>query len=214
MSATPVVAAIVTPPGSFVGALERELGVELVRIAPETLSDPAERASLVEPAAERLVWIHPVPALAAANPVQFAEAQALLASAAAARNSAAASGAELTFIALLPSQGLYSGPAALSCNLARGAMAALIESSIAEWSAAGHRILAIVHGGLAGHSAAARSPEALIKRTPIGRLGTLGELADAVCYFGSERASYVTGTFLHLDGGWRAYSWIYPARTI
>lgn len=36
---------------------------------------------------------------------------------------------------------------------------------------------------------------------PLGRTGTLEEVANAVCFLASERASYTTGTVLNLSGG-------------
>jgi 3-oxoacyl-[acyl-carrier protein] reductase len=36
---------------------------------------------------------------------------------------------------------------------------------------------------------------------PLGRLGTPRELADVVCFLASDRASYVTGTVISVDGG-------------
>jgi 3-oxoacyl-[acyl-carrier protein] reductase len=36
---------------------------------------------------------------------------------------------------------------------------------------------------------------------PLGRLGTPGELGDVVCFLASDRASYVTGTTIAVDGG-------------
>jgi len=36
---------------------------------------------------------------------------------------------------------------------------------------------------------------------PLGRLGRIDELADAACFLVSERASYITGAALRVDGG-------------
>jgi gluconate 5-dehydrogenase len=41
--------------------------------------------------------------------------------------------------------------------------------------------------------------------TPMGRLGKEGELLGAIIFLASPSASYVTGTVLHVDGGWRAW---------
>ena len=37
---------------------------------------------------------------------------------------------------------------------------------------------------------------------PLGRFGTPGEFAAAVTFLASERASYITGVSLPVDGGW------------
>lgn len=36
---------------------------------------------------------------------------------------------------------------------------------------------------------------------PLGRVGTLEEVADAVCFLASDMASYITGTVLNISGG-------------
>ncbi len=36
---------------------------------------------------------------------------------------------------------------------------------------------------------------------PLGRVGRAAEFSDLVCYLLSDRASYVTGTAINLDGG-------------
>ena len=44
-------------------------------------------------------------------------------------------------------------------------------------------------------------PAEEIERIPLGRLGTRQEFGDVVCFLASDRAAYVTGTTLEVDGG-------------
>jgi 3-oxoacyl-[acyl-carrier protein] reductase len=54
---------------------------------------------------------------------------------------------------------------------------------------------------LAGDTAEARAERA--RTIPLGRVGRPEEVADAIAYLASERASYLTGTTLHVNGGLR-----------
>jgi NAD(P)-dependent dehydrogenase (short-subunit alcohol dehydrogenase family) len=47
--------------------------------------------------------------------------------------------------------------------------------------------------------------ERLERRTPMGRLGEVEEVAQAACFFLSDWSRYITGTVLPVDGGWLAY---------
>ena len=50
--------------------------------------------------------------------------------------------------------------------------------------------------------------EAQIKgRMPLGRLAQPGDVADAVTFLLSEKASFITGQSLYVDGGWLAYGY-------
>lgn len=43
--------------------------------------------------------------------------------------------------------------------------------------------------------------EAMKSRTPLGRLGTPRDIANAYLFLASEEASFITGTVLRVDGG-------------
>jgi len=45
----------------------------------------------------------------------------------------------------------------------------------------------------------------LLERTPMGRIGKPEDVANAVAFLGSEKASWVTGTTLFVDGGWTVF---------
>lgn len=49
-----------------------------------------------------------------------------------------------------------------------------------------------------------RIRKSLAEREPMGRLGNPSEVADAVHWLASDRASFVTGVALPVDGGWLA----------
>ena len=47
--------------------------------------------------------------------------------------------------------------------------------------------------------------EKVLKKIPVGRLGSAEEVADVVEFLASPKASYVTGTTLFVDGGMTLY---------
>jgi NAD(P)-dependent dehydrogenase (short-subunit alcohol dehydrogenase family) len=47
--------------------------------------------------------------------------------------------------------------------------------------------------------------EDVLRRLPIGRIGTPGDIVGAVVFLASEQASLVTGHILAVDGGWTAW---------
>lgn len=86
----------------------------------------------------------------------------------------------------------------------------LTQTAALEYAKQGIRVNAVCPGVIqtpmidrfAGPSAEAKA--ALVAGEPIGRMGKPQEVADAVTWLCSDRASFVTGTSLAVDGGWTA----------
>lgn len=90
---------------------------------------------------------------------------------------------------------------------AKHAILGLTQTAALEYSAKGIRINAIGPGFIDTPLLAALPPgakEALVAAHPIGRLGRAEEVADLALYLLSERASFITGSYHLVDGGYCA----------
>jgi NAD(P)-dependent dehydrogenase (short-subunit alcohol dehydrogenase family) len=76
-----------------------------------------------------------------------------------------------------------------------------------EWAPRGVRVVGVAPGPMVGLETDGKGAEtdAYERRTPMGRLGTIRDLAEAVLYIASSQASYVVAETLRVDGGWVAY---------
>ncbi len=92
-------------------------------------------------------------------------------------------------------------------SAAKGGVIALTRTAAAEWARDGIRINAINPGGIRTEGIKRyfeEVPGAEEKTAGVHamrRLGEPEEVADAVCYLVSDRASFITGTTLDVDGG-------------
>ena len=89
---------------------------------------------------------------------------------------------------------------------AKAAVHAYVESVAPEWGPLGIRINVVAPGPIDTEFLAAALPapngrEELIRRVPLGRIGTAADVAAAVGYLLSDESSFVTGTILRVDGG-------------
>ncbi len=77
-----------------------------------------------------------------------------------------------------------------------------------EWGGEGIRVNSVVPGPIEGTEGMKRltpTPElerAVARTVPLGRLGTLRDIANAVMFLASPLAQYVTGAVIPVDGGW------------
>lgn len=51
------------------------------------------------------------------------------------------------------------------------------------------------------HKVSAEENEAFVRKTPLGRLGTPADVADAAVFLASDEASFITGEILDVNGG-------------
>lgn len=52
------------------------------------------------------------------------------------------------------------------------------------------------------------SLDAIIRRTPQGRIGEVQDIAELAVYMASDEASFMTGSIVNIDGGWLAYGYL------
>jgi 3-oxoacyl-[acyl-carrier protein] reductase len=96
---------------------------------------------------------------------------------------------------------------------AKAGVAMLTKVLAIEWAARGIRVNAVGPAYVATEMtrrniAAGNVNEAQVKaRIPLGRLAQPADVADAVSFLLSERAGFITGHSLYVDGGWLAYGY-------
>jgi 3-oxoacyl-[acyl-carrier protein] reductase len=83
-----------------------------------------------------------------------------------------------------------------------------------EWAAHGIRVNAIAPGYIRTEliqdiiDRGILDTEAIEKRTPLGRIGEVRDVVGMAVYLAGEEASFMTGSIIHVDGGWTAYGYI------
>ena len=96
-------------------------------------------------------------------------------------------------------------------SVAKAGLIMLTQALGIEWAGRGVRVAGVAPGvvmtDLVRQSLAsgAASLETYERRTPMRRLGSLDEIAEAALFLASDEASYITGETLRVDGGWTAY---------
>ncbi len=109
--------------------------------------------------------------------------------------------------------GAYGGwPQRTAYNTAKGGIRLLTELLAVEWAPHGVRVNGIapavtrteIMADVIEKAAGAIRLDDFEGRTPMGRVAEPHEMADGVLFLASDRAAYVTGQTLPIDGGWLA----------
>lgn len=120
-------------------------------------------------------------------------------------------GGAIVFITSTNAEAAFPRRAAYCC--AKAGVAMLTKVLAIEWAEKGIRVNAVGPAYVATEMtlrniAAGNVNEAQIKaRIPLGRLAQPADVADAVSFLLSEKASFITGHSLYVDGGWLAYGY-------
>jgi NAD(P)-dependent dehydrogenase (short-subunit alcohol dehydrogenase family) len=120
-------------------------------------------------------------------------------------------GGGIVFITSTNAEAAFPRRAAYCC--AKAGVAMLTKVLAIEWADKGIRVNAVGPAYVATEMtqrniAAGNVNEAQIKgRIPLGRLAQPADVADAVTFLLSEKASFITGHSLYVDGGWLAYGY-------
>ena len=110
--------------------------------------------------------------------------------------------------------GMVAAPERLAYCATKSAVAMMTKALAIEWAAHGLRVNALAPGyvktALVEQLVEAHRLDegALAARTPLGRLGTVEEIADLAVFLASDKARYITGQVVGIDGGWTAYGYI------
>lgn len=89
-------------------------------------------------------------------------------------------------------------PSALA-SLTKGGLNAVTKSLAIEYAARGIRVNAVSLGIIRTSMHPAETHEALAGLHPLGRMGEISDVVDAITYL--ETAPFITGEILHVDGG-------------
>lgn len=103
----------------------------------------------------------------------------------------------------------FGGRAAYAA--AKAGVQRLVRSLSVEWATRSIRVNAVAPRTVSTEMQQAfmqtgyASPDRFLRHVPMDRFGRPEEVADAVEFLGSDRASYITGAILPVDGGWAAF---------
>ncbi len=97
-------------------------------------------------------------------------------------------------------------PGTVAYGAAKSGLLGLMRTLAVEWAGHGVRVNTVAVGFVATEMTrdidGTQARQALVSRTPLGRLGTPEDIARVAAFLASDRASFITGECVTVDGGW------------
>jgi NAD(P)-dependent dehydrogenase (short-subunit alcohol dehydrogenase family) len=112
-----------------------------------------------------------------------------------------------SIVSITATQADVATPLQCHAGAAKAGIAKLTRDLALEWARFGIRVTAVAPGPIENTEGMSRlapkggAEDALKKRVPLGRYGTIDEIANTVLFLVSPAGAYVTGTTLLVDGG-------------
>jgi NAD(P)-dependent dehydrogenase (short-subunit alcohol dehydrogenase family) len=107
--------------------------------------------------------------------------------------------------------GLQGHPGRNAYGAAKAGISTMTEAMASEWARDGIRVNAVAPGYVLTElvkelvAKGALNLENIEDNTPMGRTARPDEIAEAIAFLASSRASFITGVTLPVDGGWMAF---------
>ena len=110
--------------------------------------------------------------------------------------------------------GILAAPRRAAYCASKAAVNELTKVLAIEWADRKIRVNAIAPGYVRTElvedviNKGAISLDAILRRTPQGRIGEVEDIASLAVYIASEESAYMTGSIVNIDGGWLAYGYL------
>ena len=99
-------------------------------------------------------------------------------------------------------------PNPIEYGVAKAAIVHMVKYLAVHWAPRNIRVNAIAPGAFPNPKVQKDHPDfigRLAEKVPLGRIGRQDELADIIAFLASDKASYMTGQTLVVDGGWTVW---------
>ncbi|MDG6934706.1 MAG: 3-oxoacyl-ACP reductase FabG [Nitrososphaerota archaeon] len=110
--------------------------------------------------------------------------------------------------------GITPFPLRLAYCTSKAALIMMTKAMAIEWAKHGITVNAVAPGWVETEGVKERiakgyySKNPIVKRSPMGRMGSPSEIAKLVAFIASGDSSYMTGETIVIDGGWTAYGYL------
>ncbi len=121
-----------------------------------------------------------------------------------------------TMVNVASINGFFAQKGRAPYSSAKAGLIMLTKVLASEWAEHGVRVNGVAPGVVMtdlvqqGIDQGIVTEQAYLSRIPMGRLGELNEVVEAVTFLASSEASFMTGEVMKVDGGWTAYHLFYP----